>query len=39
MGRHPRTLAREIFAEGSPRYHALSRGVAASLIEEYDDRS
>ena len=39
MGRHPRTraLAREAFAEAAPRYHALSRRVAASVIEKYDD--
>ena len=39
MGRHPRTraLAREVFAEAAPRYHALSRRVAASVIEKYDD--
>jgi len=41
MGRHPRTrvLAREVFAEAAPRYHALSRRVAASVIEKYDDAS
>ncbi len=39
MGRHPRTraLARALFAEASPRYHALSRRVAASVIEKYAD--
>jgi hypothetical protein len=39
MGRHPRTrsLAREVFAEAAPRYHSLSRRVAASVIEKYDD--
>ncbi|PYQ21259.1 MAG: hydrolase/aminopeptidase [Acidobacteria bacterium] len=41
LGRHPRTraLAREVFTEASPRYHALSRRVAASLIEKYDEAS
>jgi aminopeptidase N len=41
MGGHPRTrtLAREVFAEAAPRYHALSRRVAASVIEKYDDAS
>ena len=41
LGRHPRTraLAREIFREAAPRYHALSRRVAASVIEKYDDAS
>ncbi|HSB61561.1 MAG TPA: M1 family metallopeptidase, partial [Vicinamibacteria bacterium] len=39
MGRHARTraLAREVFAEATPRYHALSRRVAGSVIETYDD--
>ena len=39
MGRHPRTraLAREVFAAAAPRYHALSRRVAASVIEKYPD--
>ncbi|HUL78135.1 MAG TPA: M1 family metallopeptidase [Vicinamibacteria bacterium] len=39
MGRHPRTraLARRVFAEASPRYHVLSRRVAASVIEKYED--
>jgi leukotriene-A4 hydrolase len=39
MGRHARTraLARRIFAEAAPRYHALSRRVAASVIEKYAD--
>ena len=38
LGRHPRTraLAREVFAQASPRYHALSRRVAASVIEKYE---
>ncbi len=38
LGRHPRTraLAREVFAEAAPRYHSLSRRVAASVIEKYD---
>jgi aminopeptidase N len=38
MGRHPRTraLAREVFTEAAPRYHGLSRRVAASVIEKYD---
>jgi leukotriene A-4 hydrolase/aminopeptidase len=41
MGCHPRTraLAREVFAEVSPRYHSLSRRVAASVIERYEDPS
>jgi leukotriene-A4 hydrolase len=41
MARHPRTraLAREVFAEAAPRYHALSRRVAASVIEKYEDPS
>ncbi len=39
LGRHPRTraLAREVFAEASPRYHQLSRRVAATVIEKYSD--
>jgi aminopeptidase N len=39
LGRHPRTraLAREVFAEAAPRYHQLSRRVAASVIEKYAD--
>jgi hypothetical protein len=39
MGRHPRTraLAREVFAAAAPRYHSLSRRVAASVIEKYED--
>ena len=39
LGRHPRTraLAREVFAEASPRYHQLSRRVAATVIEKYPD--
>jgi aminopeptidase N len=39
MGRHARTrtLAREVFAEAAPRYHSLSRRVAASVIEKYAD--
>jgi leukotriene-A4 hydrolase len=39
LGRHPRTraLAREVFAEASPRYHQLSRRVAAAVIEKYSD--
>lgn len=37
LGRHPRTrdLARSIFAEASPGYHALSRRVVESVIEKY----
>jgi aminopeptidase N len=37
LARHPRTraLAREVFAEAAPRYHALARRVAASVIEKY----
>jgi hypothetical protein len=39
MGRHERTraVARSVFAEAAPRYHALSRRVAASVIEKYAD--
>ncbi len=39
LGRHPRTraLAREVFAAASPRYHNLSRRVAASVIAKYED--
>ena len=39
LGRHPRTrtLARDVFAEASPRYHQLSRRVAATVIEKYPD--
>jgi len=39
LGRHPRTraLAREVLAEAAPRYHPLSRRVAASVIEKYTD--
>jgi hypothetical protein len=39
LGRHPRTraLAREVFAEAAPRYHQLSRRVAAGVIEKYPD--
>jgi leukotriene-A4 hydrolase len=39
LGRHPRTraLARDVFAQASPRYHALSRRVASSVIEKYPD--
>jgi aminopeptidase N len=39
MGRHPRTraLARAVFAEASPLYHSLSRRVAGSVIEKYED--
>ena len=39
MGRHERTraLARRVFAEAAPRYHALSRRVAASVIEKYPE--
>jgi hypothetical protein len=38
LGRHERTraLARSVFAEAAPRYHALSRRVAASVIDKYD---
>ena len=37
MGRHARTraLARSVFACASPRYHALSRRVAASVLERH----
>jgi aminopeptidase N len=37
LGRHPRTraLAREVFAAASPRYHNLSRRVAASAMSKY----
>jgi hypothetical protein len=39
LGRHPRTraLAREVFAEAAPRYHPLSRRVAAGVIETFPD--
>jgi leukotriene-A4 hydrolase len=39
LGRHPRTraLARELFAEAAPRYHQLSRRVAAAVIEKYSE--
>jgi aminopeptidase N len=39
LGRHARTraLAREVFAEAAPRYHHLSRRVAASVIDKYAD--
>jgi aminopeptidase N len=39
MGRHARTraLAREVFAAAAPRYHSLSRRVAASVIDKYED--
>lgn len=39
MGRHPRTraLARDVFATAAPRYHSLSRRVAAAVIEKYPD--
>jgi leukotriene-A4 hydrolase len=39
LGRHPRTraLAREVFAEAAPRYHQLSRRVAAAVIEKYSE--
>ena len=39
MGRHERTraLARRVFAEAASRYHALSRRVAASVIEKYPE--
>ncbi|HSD29619.1 MAG TPA: M1 family metallopeptidase, partial [Vicinamibacteria bacterium] len=39
LGRHPRTraLAREVFAEAAPRYHSLSRRVAAAVVEKYAD--
>lgn len=38
LGRHPRTraLAREIFADARPGYHALSRRVIESVLEKYD---
>jgi hypothetical protein len=38
LGRHPRTraLAREIFAGARPGYHALSRRVIESVMEQYD---
>ncbi len=41
LGRHPRTraLGREVYREAAPRYHSLSRRVAASLIEKYEDAS
>jgi leukotriene-A4 hydrolase len=39
LGRHPRTRARarEVFAEAAPRYHQLSRRVAAAVIEKYPE--
>jgi aminopeptidase N len=39
LGRTPRTraLARELFARAAPRYHPLSRRVAASVIAKYED--
>ncbi len=39
LGRTPRTraLAREIFEQAAPRYHQLSRRVAASVIAKYED--
>jgi aminopeptidase N len=38
LGRHPRTrtLGREIFAAAAPTYHALSRRVVASVVEQYE---
>jgi leukotriene-A4 hydrolase len=38
LGRHPRTraLAREVFAQARPGYHALSRRVIESVLEKYD---
>jgi hypothetical protein len=40
LGRHPRTraLAREVFAAAAPRYHQLSRRVAAAVIEKYSEK-
>ncbi len=37
LGRHARTraFAREVFAVASPRYHNLSRRVAASVMSKY----
>jgi leukotriene-A4 hydrolase len=32
-----RAFAREVFASAAPRYHQLSRRVAASVIERYQD--
>jgi leukotriene-A4 hydrolase len=39
LGATPRTrgLAREIFSTAAPRYHPLSRRVAASVIAKYED--
>jgi leukotriene-A4 hydrolase len=39
LGRSPRTraLAREVFATAKPRYHQLSRRVAASVIASYEE--
>jgi aminopeptidase N len=39
LGRTPRAraLAREVFAQAAPRYHQLSRRVAASVIAKYED--
>jgi len=39
LGASARTcaFAREVFAAAAPRYHQLSRRVAASVIESYQD--
>jgi len=39
LGATPRTraLARDVFAAAAPRYHVLSRRVAASVIAKYED--
>ena len=37
LGKHPRTrgLAKDIYAEGRPGYHSLSRRVIESILEKY----
>ncbi len=39
LGATPRTrgLARDIVSAAAPRYHVLSRRVAASVIAKYED--
>ncbi len=39
LGRHANTraLAKEIYAEGKPRYHILSRRVIESVMNKYDE--
>ena len=38
LGTHPRTrtLARAVFREAAPGYHALSRRVVESVMEKYE---